>query len=780
MASNVNPRLLGSSLGAIALLLATLPAAAGPPGLGDGLDPAAARPVRARLLAESPTVEPGGTVLLGVHLSQDPGWHTYWRYGGDSGLPTRVRWRVPEGFMVGPLRWPTPHRYEEQGDLVAYGYSGDVVLLAELSAPPGGQAGDSVRIEASVDWLMCKELCIPDSARVSLRLAIGESTASISPQDRALLQSAKDRLPAPPSAHEDLTITPALELSAVPPGQKTHAAVRIEGLADPASVEWVWFPAPPEEVFPGRPLGRVADDALLLGLPLELDTTAAPGRTLQLENVLELQVPGGETRFIEFSIPLPVSAPDQEISAVSEDIFAQLLGGGEGGGLFEIDTSSVAGPAAATRSLGYYLLLALVGGILLNVMPCVLPVISLKVLGFVQHANEDRAVVLRLGLMFALGVLASFLALALVVIGLQAAGDQLGWGFQFQNPVFVVVMGAVVFAFGLSLFGVYELVLPVSFGAAGGRGGAYAESFVSGVLATALATPCTAPLLGTALGFAFTQPAASILAIFLTVGVGLALPYVVLSVNPAWLRFVPRPGPWMERFKQAMGFLLMATVVWLLWVLGQQIGTEGIVWTLAFLLALGLGLWLYGAFVDLSSGPLRRTVMLVVVVLLIGGSAWGFLREPLEREHPAATSQKAHTTGGITWEPFSVDGLEAAVASGRTVFVDFTAAWCWTCKVNERTVLANDEVVNRLREYRVLTMVGDWTNRDPVITQVLRKFGRSGVPFYAIFPAGALDAPIVLPELITANLVLEALEEAGPSRRGPEPALESAALSRGR
>jgi thiol:disulfide interchange protein DsbD len=395
----------------------------------------------------------------------------------------------------------------------------------------------------------------------------------------------------------------------------------------------------------------------------------------------------------------------------------------------------------------------------------VLPVLSLKVMSFVRHANEDRGVQLRLGLTFALGVLASFLALALVVIGLQTAGDQLGWGFQFQNPVFVVVMAAVVFTFALSLFGVFEIILPMNLGAGGGRAGAYAESFLNGILATALATPCTAPILGTALGFAFTQSAASILAIFLVIGVGLSLPYVLLSANPAWLRFVPKPGAWMDRFKQAMGFLLMATLVWLLWVLGQQVGTPGVVATLAFLTTLGAALWIYGAFLTLSASSTRRAVVWILMLVLVGGGWWQFLHGSFTGEALAETATATTTAAEHgRWKPFSVASLEAEVGAGNTVMLDFTAAWCTTCKVNEATVLHTDAIESKLEELGVVTMLGDWTHRDEEITKVLRKFGRSGVPFYAVFPAHRLDAPIVLPELITSQLVLDALDEAGPSR----------------
>jgi thiol:disulfide interchange protein len=528
---------------------------------------------------------------------------------------------------------------------------------------------------------------------------------------------------------------------------------------------WQWFPYESDFIYPKPAIEKREDGRLLVGLPFDLDASVPAGQTVAWGGVIELQTAEGARR-VGIDVAVPTAAAAESVHPTQQEIFAALLGdqGEQASAVGLLDLPVPQTPASASRSLGYYLLLALVGGVILNIMPCVLPVLSLKILGFVQHAKQDRVVLLKLGLVFALGVLASFLALALVVVGLQAAGDQLGWGFQFQNPTFVVIMAAVVFAFGLSLFGVYEITLPVTFG--GGSGGKYAESFFNGVLATALATPCTAPFLGTALGFAFTQPAPAVVAIFLTIGLGLSIPYVVLSVNPAWLRFVPHPGPWMERFKQLMGFLLMATLVWLLWVLGKQIGVDGVARAMAFLTVLGLALWLVGSFVDLSSSTARRTVVMGLALIMVAASSWYFLRGPLTPHPFAATDAGAHTVGGITWEPFSIPALEQNVRDGNTVFVDFSAAWCWTCKVNERTVLADEDVVGKLKEHHVVTLLGDWTNRDPVITQVLRRYGRSGVPFYAVYPGGRLDQAIVLPEVITESIVMEALDEAGPSRGG--------------
>jgi thiol:disulfide interchange protein DsbD len=402
-------------------------------------------------------------------------------------------------------------------------------------------------------------------------------------------------------------------------------------------------------------------------------------------------------------------------------------------------------------------------------MPCVLPVISLKILAFVNNANEDPSKIFRLGIMFALGVLTSFLILAIAVITLQAAGERIGWGFQFQSPGFVAAITAVIFLFSLSLLGVFEINVHVGLWARGG-GRAYVDDFLNGMLATLLATPCTAPMLGPAVAFAFTQPPAGIIAIFMMVGMGLALPYLLLTANPKWLRFVPWPGPWMETFKHVMGFVLMATMLWLLSVFGAQTGVQGLIRLLAFLMALGILAWMHGRFITLSSTSGARVAVwsITAIVLLLGYQR--ILRDavaspPHESElvRPTPSLQEG-SSPEVTWAPFSKQALEQAVAEGNTVFLDFTAEWCWTCKVNEKTVLADAEVEDLFLRHGVVTLKGDWTRRDPEITDILKQHGRAGVPFYAVYPADNPQSVIVLPELINKKLVLDSLRRAGRSR----------------
>jgi len=430
--------------------------------------------------------------------------------------------------------------------------------------------------------------------------------------------------------------------------------------------------------------------------------------------------------------------------------------------------------SAGAQSIYLYVIFAIIGGLLLNIMPCVLPVIALKVFGLVKMGGDHPRQVRRLGWFFSLGILGSFIVLALLVIILQTAGEQIGWGFQFQEPMFVIVMSMIVFAFGLNLFGVYEIRLPGRAVAgvgdvvskAGKDGKGYLSSFSEGVFATILATPCTAPFLGAALGFAFAQSPGVILLIFTSTAFGMSLPYLVLTTRPGWSKFLPKPSTWMVTAKQIMGFLMMATLIWLLYILGKQLGMEAVIWTSAFLLAVGVACWLIGRYATLtaSRGTYRTTWVVAVVIVVLG--YWGFIESILDvRSVIGGVPSTPHTANaenseGIPWEPFSLARLETYLRDDKAVFIDFTADWCLTCKVNERVVLTDESVVAKFRSHDIVPIKADWTNRNPDITRLLAKFGRSGVPLYVVFPAGRPTEPFVLPEVITTSMVIEAIERA--------------------
>jgi thiol:disulfide interchange protein DsbD len=390
---------------------------------------------------------------------------------------------------------------------------------------------------------------------------------------------------------------------------------------------------------------------------------------------------------------------------------------------------------------------------------------------------------MKLGWFFSLGILASFLALALVVIILKAASEQVGWGFQFQEPLFVIVMSAVVFAFGLNLFGVYEIQVPHAAVSRVGsaieqqekKGKAYLASFGEGVFATILATPCTAPILGTALGFAFAQSAGVTLLIFGCTALGMALPYLLLTIRPAWMKFLPKPGEWMVSAREFMGFLMMATLLWLLYILGKQLGMEAVIWTGAFLLVVGVSCWLVGRFATLTATRVRYLLTWAVAALLMVLGYAGFVAPLLEARALLAIDERneiamnAGHAQGIQWRPFSLAKLESYLREKKTVFIDFTAEWCLTCKVNEKTVMADTKVIEKFRSTGIVAVRADWTNRNPEIAHLLSKFGRSGVPLYVILPADRPYDPIVLPEVITPGIVLGAIDRAFAATSAAQP-----------
>ena len=703
--------------GGLPLLLMALSASAGEDRFPD--------PVRARLLADVTAVEAGRGFTLGVLLEQDPGWHTYWAWAGDAGLATRVDWQAPPGFEVGPLQWPGPNRYREE-DLTVFGYADEVMLLAPVLAP--ASLPDTMRFAAEVSWLVCRDTCIPGEAVLSLDLERGEAA----PAHAALFDGYRSMVPTPVSASD-----PVSWRAAVASGEAGALRVTVEVTARREGGE-------PPDFYP-LPIGEGFEDAWLdvgervdqgprrTRSELRIEPSQEEPLPAELTGVIAFPDAGGERRFRTVRIDLRESA---------SDLPAAGFGAGTGD----------------ARSLWAYLLMAVIGGLILNLMPCVLPVISLKALSLVSQGGEEPRRIRQLGLSFSAGVVLTFVVLAAFVIALKAGGEQIGWGFQFQSPGFVLFLTGLVFILGLSLFGVVTIRLPGSAGALGGMAGAGGEglghSFLNGVLATILATPCTAPFLGTALGFAFSQPAAVVLAVFVAIGAGLSLPYLVLAWRPGWVRLLPRPGAWMERFKQAMGFLLMATVLWLLWVVGKQLGMEAVVWTCAFLLSLSLGAWIVGTWIDLRTSPGRRGAAWAVSLLIALGG-YGLFLHPL-----LATPGDSLAAETVGWEEFDVERVEALLAEDRILFIDFTAEWCWTCKVNERVVLSSADVRERFEELDVALIKADWTSRNPQITRMLRAFGRSGVPLYVIFPPGRTREPIVLPEVITKGIVLEGLERA--------------------
>ena len=644
--------------------------------------------VSAKLIASKSAIVPGQPFEVGLLLQMAPGWHTYWEYSGDAGLPTKMSWTLPQGFQAGPIQWPVPHLMVEPGDIWTYGFSGKVLLITTIIPPADLTPGKYVTLAGKATWLTCRDMCIPGSAELELKLPVA---ATSSDANSELFNEFLSRIPAagPPSFVLNWT------------NQNGVWNLKIPSL--PASAKASLFPLPATDQTVGHP------------------AAIGPGQ-------FRVEMPGA---------------------------FRGVLAVEEGAGTKAWIIESVAPPSAQKQGLWLSLFYGFLGGMILNLMPCVLPVISLKIFGFLKQAGESPRKVFSHGLAFVAGIFTWFLGLGALVVLLKSGGTEVTWAFQFQNPWFNVAIGSVVFVFALNLFGVFEVVLPgrastalESASSAGGMAG----SFFQGVFATLRATPCTAPFLGTALGFAFSQSSFVILAMFAAVAAGMGFPYLVLTARPGWMKFLPRPGAWMERLKQFMGFPLMATLVWILGIVGGQRGTDGIFWFLCFLLSLATSCWLYGSFCGPLSRSRSRAVAIFLAVLIAGGGGWYFLGEKF-------SLAGSRDTGGIPWVPFSAQELSSIQTAGKSVFIDFTADWCITCKFNEKTAIDTPAVQELLHEKNVVAMKADWTNANPEITAALRNFGRVGVPFYVIYPAGKPADPVVLPEILTESILLDALKK---------------------
>lgn len=494
---------------------------------------------------------------------------------------------------------------------------------------------------------------------------------------------------------------------------------------------------------------------------VEMTMTVAPDATaINADKFAEVNFNGSASEITDEG---PTTHPGAQRSPTGKSVLDQ-----------DFKSSSTGSEVEVQGGMLGVFLFAFIGGMILNLMPCVLPVISIKIFGLMQQAGDDPKKVFQHGMVFTAGVLASFLTLGGIVVAIQGAGQKVGWGFQFQYPVFVFAMACIVTVFSLAMFGLFYFSLSAGqseidkLASGEGLGG----TFFKGVLATTLSTPCSAPFLGTALGFAFTQPWWVILSVFLTIGLGMSSPYILLTAQPQWMKYLPKPGTWMETFKESMGFLLLATVVWLVWVLGKQVGIDAAMAVVAFLVVLSFAAWLIGRYVDLTASDTRKITVWSIAAAIVAAGWFALLKpfpailstNPAIAKHASSGGQNAED--GIQWQPFSVVELDKQIAQNKTVFVDFTADWCLTCKANEATVINTPPVIEKFKALNVVPLKADWTGQDPEITKLLQKFGRSGVPLYVIFPAGKpnLSDALVLPEVINRELVLKKLDEAGPSK----------------
>ncbi|MFT4241293.1 MAG: protein-disulfide reductase DsbD family protein [Acidovorax sp.] len=681
--------------------------------------------VRAELVAHAPQgVAPGQPLWLGLQITHQPGWHTYWKNSGDSGLPTELAWQLPPGLDAGEIAWPLPRKIPI-GTLANYGYEGTVLLpvpVAVASTFAPGPLAQEAAIRLRAAWLVCREECIPEEGDFTLPLPIRSTTAL----HGAAFDAAWAAQPRPVAASE----TGEGSQARIADGNTLHVSVR--GLPEALRGQTLeLFPETAEVIENAAQWTQAWDGGTWTGrVPLSAQRSASPG-------VLPVVLAGPDRVGYRAELKVLGDWPQGATAAsVSPALQAAL----------QANAARAAAPQAASPlGLAAALLGALLGGLVLNLMPCVFPVLAIKVVGFTRHAQDRRAHRLS-GMAYTAGVVLSFLLLGALMLGLRAAGEAVGWGFQLQSPAVVAGLAALFTLIGLNLAGVFEFVhvLPSSVASLQARH-PVADSFLTGVLAVAVASPCTAPFMGASLGLTATLPAAQALAVFAALGLGLALPYLAASFVPAVARALPRPGAWMDTLRKFMAFPMFATVAWLVWVLGQQSGIDGAGALLALLVLLAMCAWALA---------LPGRARAVIAPLSIAAAAYlAFVLMPNIIETKERQAQPATVSGA--WQPWSEDLPPQLLAQGRPVFVDFTAAWCVTCQYNKKTTLSNADVLADFAARNVALLRADWTRRDPAITAALARLGRSGVPVYVLYSAG--KPPVVLTEIIGVDEVRAAI-----------------------
>ncbi len=710
MASTARHRFLAGAL--LALCLAA-------PGLAIAAESAAVTSPRvtATLLSSRDAVSPGERFHVALVQRIASGWHTYWRNPGDSGEATKIDWTLPSGASAGGIEWPAPKALPVE-PLVNFGYEGTVLLPVEIAVPTDAKPGETIALKASATWLVCEKICIPEEGAFSLDLPVRPASV-MDEAAQGRIDAARADLPQPAG------------FTAVLKADGEKLALSLPGIAASAS-DLRFFPhsdtlidhAAPQ---PATASGQGASLQLSRSSAFKLQQTALTGVVTYREGgtprALLVTAEAEPALLAQAATPAPPPAATLRMPLPVEGADLTLW-----------------------AALGF----AFLGGLILNLMPCVLPVLFIKALGFAQASQASRAEVREQGLLFLAGVVVTFMALAGLVIGFAALGSSVGWGFQLQSPPLVIALAVVMTLIGFNLLGAFEVgtsVAGVGHGLAsrGGRVGA----FMTGALAVVVATPCTAPFMGAAVGYAVTQPPALGLSVFLSLALGFALPVAALSFAPGLLRLLPKPGRWMLVLKQAFAFPMFATAIWLIWVASVQAGPGGVLAALVAVLAAGFIVWLVG--VSRGGGRVRLATSALAVLVALG-AGWFVLQSAV----PQATTQ---ASAGETqaWTPERVSALQA---EGKPVFVNFTAAWCITCLANERVALSRQEVKDAFAAGKVVYLKADWTNRDSRIAQALAEQGRAGVPLYLFYPAAKGAQPEILPQLLTADLLVAAAARA--------------------
>src|SRR5882724_3055249 len=688
--------------------------------------------VKARLLSEVDGVGPGQVFWVALELNIRDGWHTYWRNPGDSGEPTKLAWQLLAGFTAGDIVWTTPHRFEI-APLVNYGYAKHAMHLVQITAPKDLKTGTPLSLAAKASWLVCSDVCIPEGADLQLTMPAGAQAGGIDPKELPLFTAARNELPsaqpAPTSARvagDQLVVTLGGEWGATLPQIKSLSFFPY----DEGGIEY----ATPQK------LTRTKD-----AVELSMKVGYKPPKAGAIRGVLVVSQQNGTQTD---TVPIEIAA---DYSGAGAD---QVKAGPR----FAPLTQAHQEPE---HSLIVLMLLAMLGGLILNLMPCVFPVLSIKAISVVEQAKKHPGIVRIKGLVFAAGVISSMLALAAVLLGLRAGGEEIGWGFQLQSPLFVTLLIYLLLAVGLNLSGVFEFgggLAGVGDGLTHGDG--YRASFFTGLLTTLVATPCTAPFMAPALGAALTQPAVNALCIFAALGIGLALPFVLLSFAPWMRRVLPKPGAWMDTLNQVFAFPIYASAAWLLWVLSHETSSFGLGAALAGTVLIGLAAWAYQKSSS-SSGGGKVTVLVTAAASLLLAIILPVRFADVAAATAAPGESAQSKADADEWQPYSAARVAELAAAGRPLLVNFTASWCLTCLVNERNAFSDAAVQEIFRDKKVTLMKGDWTNRDPAITHALAAFGRAGVPLYVVYNSrpGSTE-PLVLPQLLTAGVVQSAFADA--------------------
>jgi len=665
--------------------------------------------VRATLLSEYEVIKPGSSLWVGLRLELEEGWHTYWEYPGDSGLATSIRWTLPSGYEAGRIHWPIPKRIPYES-LMNFGYEDEVLLLTEIKVPKRASTASPITLTGNASWLVCKTICIPEEATLSITLRENSDGPGSSSRWAHLFNQTRSNLPTKAPWPVQFRLSDNLLILTAGIDNATRQSV----------VAASYFPTDYGII------KHAADQSFSISnnkvvLAIDSGDEVGNGRT-GISGLLVVQNKNKEaTGYIIDGAPLT----------------------------FDIESGGIGNLSFITA-----IFFAFLGGLILNLMPCVLPILSMKVLGFInQDARESRDLKLH-GLSYTAGVMTSFGILVALLLLIQKGGEQIGWGFQLQSPVFVTVLAYVFLSLGLNLSGVFTIggnLVGVGTGLVNRNSGT--ESFFTGVLAAIVATPCTAPFMGVSIGFALTQPAFITAAVFEALALGLAAPYLLLCFVPTLASRLPKAGAWTETFKQFLAFPLYGSTAWLLWVMSQQVGPDGSAAAFAGAIFVAFGAWLWGKaqFRDSQAGKINRVVAVLSVIIALA------LMRVLAFSQPAP-AESTYSESTIQWTEFSQVRVDSLRSQGRAVFVNFTAAWCITCMVNEGIALNSKTVADALEAGNVATLKADWTNRNPAIAAHLQSFGRVGVPLYVLYPAGT-GTPQILPALLTEEVILDAINQ---------------------